>query len=350
MVRRNRRSDKRRTHGGQLIAPQAQYSCARTLLPQLRYGDDMDTTATLPATLPATLQLGAAQFTVRDLERATAWYERALGLSATIDDTARTATLASTDGPAVLELVERGDAVPAGHHAGLYHVALLLPDRAELARMVRRIALTRTPIQGASDHGTHEALYLTDADGIGLELAVDRPRAAWPVWSQDDAASFAIQPLDVDDLLATIDTEAVDMERRARGVRMGHIHLQVGDAAAQRAFHVDLIGFEPQFDLGTATFVSAGGYHHHLAWNTWRGTNLLPQPADVVGMRSWSFALPSRRDVDDIAERLVAAGIENTRGNDGSLTVTDPAGLVLKIHAQAEPETSEPEAQAQPKP
>src|SRR5205085_10026154 len=160
---------------------------------------------------------------VSDVERSTGWYQRSLGLRvhrlepphAELGDGTTT----------VLVLTEDPAAVPAGRHAGLYHYALLYPAREELARAALRLAATRTPIQGASDHGTHEAIYLADLDGNGIELAWDRDRARWPTGLGYDRGPAA---LDFDSLLATVQGEAPAREV-GEGLRMGHLHLHVGD-------------------------------------------------------------------------------------------------------------------------
>ena len=171
-------------------------------------------------------------------------------------------------------LREDPQAQPAGRHAGLYHYALLYPSREELARAAVRLAATSTPIQGASDHRTHEAIYLPDADGNGIELAADRPREAWP---QDLGYAGGPAPLDVEDLLGTIEGEA-PVPQVGEGLRMGHLHLHVGDIDEGLRFYRDVLGFEVQANLGSAAFVSAGGYHHHLGFNIWNGHGAGPPP------------------------------------------------------------------------
>src|SRR3954464_6290585 len=195
-------------------------------------------TRTAPA-LPATLRLGAVHLTVADVDRAVAWYQQALGLRVHSHEPT-TAELG--DGvETVVVLHEDAQAQPAGRHAGLYHFALLYPSREELARATQRLppprsaaeparapqrlATTRTPIQGASDHGTHEAIYLPDADGNGIELAWDRDRDQWPA---DLGYSGGPAPLDFESLLATIAGEE-PTPSVAEGLRMGHLHLHVGD-------------------------------------------------------------------------------------------------------------------------
>lgn len=254
------------------------------------------------AGLPAALSLGAVHLTVADVDRSVQWYQRSLGLRVHTHEPTR-AELG--DGSEIVVVVhEDPAAAPTGRHAGLYHYALLYPGREELARAALRLASTRTPIQGASDHRTHEAIYLADVDGNGIELAADRPREYWP---DDLGYAGGPAPLDFDALLATIAGE----QPRAHigdGLRVGHVHLHVGDIDAGLSFYCQTIGFELQANLGSAAFVSAGGYHHHLAFNLWRGPGVGPAPAHTVGLRHWTVQLPGPADVAAVRERLVAAG------------------------------------------
>ena len=191
----------------------------------------------------------------------------------------------------VLVLTEQPGARPPGRHAGLYHVALLYPSREELAQALHRVVATQTPVEGMSDHGTHEAIYLPDPDGNGLELAADRPRSAWPELT---AYGIGPQPLDVRDLYA----QAGEPRRQAEGVRTGHVHLHVADVDAAREFYRDVVGFDVMTELPTAVFLAHDGYHHHVAVNVWRGRGVPPAPEDAVGLRHWTIVL---EDGDDFA-------------------------------------------------
>ena len=173
--------------------------------------------------LPDTLRLGAVHLTVADLDRSVAWYQRSLGLRVHTHDLASAELGDGSE--TVVVLHEDPQARPAGRHAGLYHYALLYPTREELARAAVRLAHTRTPIQGASDHRTHEAIYLPDADGNGIELAWDREREQWPAGLGYDRGPG---PLDFDSLLNTVAGEQ-PTDFVGEGLRMGHLHLHVGD-------------------------------------------------------------------------------------------------------------------------
>jgi catechol 2,3-dioxygenase len=293
------------------------------------------------APLPAATRLGAVELTVSDLERAVAFYTDALGLRLRRDERALAdgGVEGETDRAALgageedlLVLVENGSARAAGRHAGLYHVALLYPTREELARAAMRLAVTRTPIQGASDHGTHEAIYLADPDGNGLELAADRPREQWPEIGDPSLFAGGPRPLDLDGLLASAG-ERPPTARAERGLRVGHVHLHVADTAAALRFYTETIGFETVIDLApAAAFVSAGGYHHHLAFNTWRGRGVGPAPADAVGLRHWTVHLPRATDVETVRARIERAGIDYEHAAAASgLLVRDPSGNQVLI-------------------
>jgi catechol 2,3-dioxygenase len=279
-------------------------------------------------TLPAALRLGAVHLTVTDLERSLDWYRHALGLHSTgkaeLGDGVET----------LVHLHEDSEANRAGRHAGLYHYALLFPSREELARAALRIATTQTPVQGMSDHGTHEAIYLPDPDGNGIELAADRPRGRWPT----DAYAGGPAPLDLESLLDTISGEE-PTPQVAEGLRVGHMHLYVGDVDEGLAFYRDVLGFELQANIGTAAFVSAGGYHHHLAFNVWNGRGVGAAPPHTVGLDHWTLQLPDDADVDDVRSRIEAVGLQVEPVERG-FRVDDPWGIALQVESVRSPGSS----------
>ena len=282
--------------------------------------------------LPDTLRLGAVHITVSDLERALAWYQDALGLQihARDEDHAR-AELGDGDFTSIVLVEERG-ARPAGRHAGLYHYALLYPSREELARAAVRLMVKRTPIQGASDHGTHEAIYLPDPDGNGIELAADRPRDQWPSPEEEFGRGGPL-PLEFEDLLRTVEGEE-PRERVGIGLRVGHVHLHVGSVDQSLAFYRDVVGFDVWARIPTAAFVSAGGYHHHLGFNVWRGEGAPPAPAHTVGLRHWTVLLDTAEEVSDVRARIEAAGV-SIEAHENGFEVRDPSQNALRIELAA---------------
>jgi catechol 2,3-dioxygenase len=268
--------------------------------------------------------LGPVRLTVSDLARSRAFYERAIGLRATeLDD--GTLALGVDDDPALIEL--RGDS--AAPHLdrrapGLYHVAILVPTRLDLAFALARLAATRWPLEGASDHLVSEALYLSDPDGNGIEIYRDRPRGEWR--RSGDQLQMATLPLDLDGLLGELDGAQQLQERAPSGTRIGHVHLQVSDLSAAEVFYHEVLGFDVTVRAYPgALFVSAGGYHHHVGLNTWHSAGASPPPSGSVGLRTFEVRLPSAGALEQVLARLHDAGIEVERSEQGALT-RDPFG------------------------
>jgi len=265
----------------------------------------MSTPAAAP-TLPGALRLGAVALTVSDLARAVAFYEESLGLQVHRREDGRAAMGAG--GEDLLRLVEEPGARPAGRHAGLFHFALPYPGRAELAGALARLVAARTHLAGASDHGVSEALYLADPDGNGIELYADRPRGQWPApEAPGERVRMFTAPLDLRELLQAAAGEGPPAPAPP-GLVMGHVHLHVGDIGEGLAFYRDVLGFELMQEFGgTAAFLSAGGYHHHLGLNVWRGRGVGPAPAATVGLREWTVVLETAQEVEEVRTRAAAA-------------------------------------------
>jgi catechol 2,3-dioxygenase len=272
------------------------------------------------AKLAPETRLGAVELTVTDLGRSVPFYQDAIGLK--VHRVGDGTAVLGTGGEDLLVLVEEPDANRAGRHAGLYHFALLHPSRLELARAAARLAVTQTPIQGASDHGISEAIYLPDPDGNGIELASDRPKEEWPDLS---VMSGGPDPLD---LAALLETVAGEDPRPADGTTVGHLHLHVGDLDAAKRFYVDVVGFDVMTYLPSAVFVAAGGYHHHVGFNIWRGPGVPPAPEGTVGLRHFTVVLRDEAELDALRERARAAGVEVDESADGPV-LRDPSGNAL---------------------
>ena len=277
--------------------------------------------------LPDTLRLGAVHLTVADADRAVAFYQDALGLQVHGRESGAVALGAGAGD--LLVLHEEPGARPAARHAGLFHVALLHPSREELAQALARVTDAGVRLQGAADHGVSEALYLADPDGNGLELYADRPRADGPAGRGGSRVGMFTAPLDMHGLAETVRGQ----ERRPRsspGLVVGHVHLHVGDLARALAFYGDALGLEHMASLPGAAFLAAGGYHHHLGVNTWAGEGIGPAPPGTVGLRRWTIVLDTADQVDAVARRLAAAGVE-TQHSDGALHARDPWDIALSL-------------------
>jgi catechol 2,3-dioxygenase len=251
--------------------------------------------------------LGYAHLTVADLERSLKFYQEVLGFQVRgrADDMARLG--AGRDD--ILRLTELPGARPAHRTTGLYHFAVLTPSRLELARSLRRLGETRWPVQGFADHLVSEAIYLSDPDGNGIELYRDRPRSEWP--RQNGQLQMATDPMDVDGVLAELEGDAEPWPGLHPDTRLGHLHLHVRDIREAEEFYCGLIGFDLILRYGgSASFVSAGGYHHHLGFNTWAGVGAPPPPPDAVGLRYFVVRLPEAAEVERLASRARQAGVE----------------------------------------
>jgi catechol 2,3-dioxygenase len=262
--------------------------------------------------LRSPIHVGTVTLTVRDLPRVRAFYVQALGLIATGDD--QHTTLAGADGSVLLHLVSSPGAAPSGRRAtGLFHTAFLLPERRDLARWTRHALTTGVSIDGASDHLVSEAVYLSDPEGNGIEVYVDRPRDAWP--RNGDGVAMATEPLDGASLMAEIAGETNHSWSFPAGGRIGHVHLKVNDLAKAEAFYTGELGMDVMARYPGAVFLSWGGYHHHVAVNAW-SSNGAPQRTDgQAGLALVAF------------DGALTAG--------AARSVSDPAGNRLTFQASA---------------
>ena len=286
-------------------------------------------TAAPTAIDPATA-IGFLSLTVADLDRSVAFYTEAIGL-ALLQREGGTATLGVAGQPLLL-LAERAGARPwpreGRSHTGLYHFAILVPTRADLGRWVRHWLTLGLPL-GQGDHRVSEALYLSDPDENGIEVYRDRPRDEWQ-W-EDGQVRMGTGPVDIAGLIAEAERAGVPWQGLPAGTRIGHMHLQIGDIAQGAAFYRDVLGFDIVAAMPTALFVSAGGYHHHIGMNTWHSLGASPAPADMVGLRFFTIALPDAGALGAVTARIEAAGIPLTRGGE-AVAVRDPWGNVLLLH------------------
>lgn len=272
--------------------------------------------------------MGAVHLTVSELERSLDYYRSAVGLSV-LESGASRASLGAGDRE-LLVLVEEPGARPARGYTGLYHFALLLEERADLARWLAHAARDRVALTGLSDHFVSEALYLSDPDGHGIEIYSDRPR---DVWEGQVATSITTLPLDIDSLLGELpDPAAEPFDGLTAATVMGHVHLKVADVAQTVAYYRDVLGFGLMAQLGAqAAFLSAGGYHHHLGANTWESRCTAPPPPGFAALRHATIVLPDDAERDRLLARADAVGrVED--GADGPI-VRDPSGNALVLVA-----------------
>lgn len=276
--------------------------------------------------------LGTVRLTVADLDRSRSFYERAIGLEASELDDGKLGLGVQGERP-LIELRGDSEAPRLNRRAtGLYHLAVLLPSRRDLALALTRLAETRWPLDGASDHQVSEALYLSDPDGNGIEIYRDRPREQWR--RTDDRLEMPTLALDLNDLAGELAGVNEPQPLVPPGTRIGHVHLQVADIDEAEAFYHGLLGFDVTVrGYPGVLFVSAGGYHHHLGLNTWHSAGAAQPAAGSIGLRSFDVELPSRDELDRVLGRVRAAGLPVTSDADGDL-VRDPSGNAVLLRSR----------------
>lgn len=279
---------------------------------------------------PAT-RMGAVHLTVAQLERSLDYWQRQIGLR--VHEREGGAASLGTGGEDLVVLHEQPGARPVRRHTGLFHLALLLPERTDLARWLVHAAADRVPLSGMSDHFVSEAIYLSDPDGHGIEIYADRPRSTWERGADGQLAMGTVA-LDVDALVGTIaDAPPEDFAGMPGGTTMGHVHLHVRDVDEADRFYGDTLGFEVMTHYGDqATFLSAGGYHHHLGANVWAGRGAAPPPPGSASLRHATIVLPDRAEVDRVGGWAADAGSEPEPRPEG-LLVRDPSRNALLLVA-----------------
>jgi catechol 2,3-dioxygenase len=257
----------------------------------------------------------------RDRDALAEFYERTVGLRQL--ERNGVVALGTDAGRPVVELAPAPDSPPRPPGTtGLFHLAILVPDRLELARALRRVSEAGWRFTGASDHLVSEALYLRDPEGNGIEIYRDRPREQWRRTGAE--IEMDTLPLDLESVLGELadDPPAPQM---AGGTRLGHVHLNVADLAAAEAFYAGALGLDVMVrSYPGALFLAAGGYHHHVGLNTWMGDGAPPPPSGARGLERFEIVVGSPAEVDAAERRLADAGAEVVRTSEG-LTALDPS-------------------------
>lgn len=276
-------------------------------------------------------EIGSVTLRVSDLERARSFYEKVLGCEV-LEETDGSLALGVKPDRVFLNLEDSpGASRPSGATTGLYHFAILVPDRRALAVVLERLVRNEYALQGAADHYVSEAVYLADPEGNGIELYADRPRSDWH--TADGQLRMGTAALDVDSLLAAIDDGRPRESRLPEGTRIGHIHLHVADLEDGIRFYRDVIGFDLMMRYGpSAGFLSAGGYHHHIGINTWAGVGAPPPPAGSSGLQHFTIQVADDSDVERIAKQARLAKLEYER-QDEVLIIRDPSENRIVITA-----------------
>ncbi len=280
------------------------------------------------AVLPDGTRIGAVALNVHDLQRQILFYEQALALKI-LERGSNWAALGTLRERMVV-LYEIPGAKRLMGVTGLYHLAILLSERRQLGQMFRNLARQGVRLQGAADHGVSLALYLSDVEGNDIEICWDRAIVEWP---RDTAGQMRMmtEPLDLNWLLREVTGQLVLWDGMPGDARIGHVHLSVNDLIAAEQFYRQVIGFDVMQRYGAgALFLGAGGYHHHVAVNTWAGTELAGRPDEVLGLRWYELIVPELKERQALLGRATAAGIEIQQLPEG-WALKDPAGNRLLI-------------------
>ena len=272
------------------------------------------------------LSVESVTLTARDLGRLTAYYSEMLGLS--LLDRGNDFVLLGVETAPLLRLIHRPQALPDDNReAGLYHTAFLMPTRGDLARWILHIARCKTPITGASDHGVSEAIYLDDPEGNGIEVYGDRPPQTWQ-WTGDELRMIT-DPLDMEAIVREVPSTAPYPAAPA-GLRIGHVHLRVGDVAHAEGFLRDALGLDVTRRRHGATFLSSGRYHHHLAGNVWHSARAGRRDPERAGLALVTLAAADDAAFDRTVEQLRQAGVAHTV-TPSAIETADPWGTAIRI-------------------
>ena len=276
--------------------------------------------------LPPLTRVAVVRLQVRDLSRSVGYYEATLGLRVLSESGREVRLGAVPDELPLVVLREESRARPVPRrHLGLFHFAILLPDRSSLGRFVDHVLSLEAPV-GFADHAVSEAVYLTDPDGLGIEVYADCPRHTWRYEGRQ--LYMTTEPLDVRDLIAAGAGEP--WAGIPSGTVVGHVHLSVDDLKLASAFFHEGLGLtQTVWSYPGALFFSAGGYHHHLATNTWSAGAPLPRPDDVR-LLEWELVLPDMKDVHQAAESLRSAG-QKVREDGDEYLAADPWGTTVRL-------------------
>jgi len=278
--------------------------------------------------------MGAVDLSVTDGDRALRFWRDYVGLTPLPSDGADLRM--GVGGRELVVLHPGAERAVVPRTSGLYHLAIVVPDRRELARVIARLARLRWE-QYPTDHVMTKANYLSDPDGNGIEIYTESPEdgtmgfgnGTFVAYDKDGNPRSGRDPIDLEELFSHLREDDRIDEPMPDGTRMGHVHLHVADVEDALRFYHDLVGFDVMGHVPGVGFVSAGGYHHHLGLNTWAGRGAKPAPAGSAGLRRFTVELPSQRDLDDVVNRLEHGDVRVVEEGDGFAAVDPSANRVL---------------------
>ena len=274
------------------------------------------------------MHIGKVHYNVSNLERAAYFFEEGLGMKV-LEKSEQSITLGTLTEHPLFVLHRVNNPAPRKRTTGLYHVAIRLPSREDLARLVYHLVNNQVELDGVADHGVSEALYLTGPEDMGIELTCDRDYEQWPI-DEEGQLDMITEELDLDDLILTIQGKNKKWTGLPAGTTIGHIHLRVTELEKTAEFYTTL-GFEITQAYGEqAIFLASGEYHHHIGANTWQSAGAEPLAADTSGLNHFEVVLPDQKSLENLVKILDEDEIALEKAEDG-VSLVDPNGIHLKL-------------------
>ncbi|MDW8777064.1 VOC family protein [Streptococcus suis] len=271
-------------------------------------------------------ELGHVALNVRNLELQSLFYQQVLGLQVLTENSKQIDLgVGQTTLVRLIQTEQKGE---VSHSYGLYHLAIVLPSREDLGTIFRHFIDNKVPLQGASDHGYSEAIYLADTEGNGIEIYRDLPQDSWDVRSDGRIVGIT-EPMDAETIYA-LGKKADAAYQMPAGSRMGHVHLSVRESAASSRFYQEVLAVEDKFSVPSAAWLASGDYHHHLAVNEWGGKHLQTRTEGMPGLAYYTVIYSSPADFEATLERAIAANL-NLQRLDNSVAFVDVDGIKTKL-------------------
>ncbi|WP_423188743.1 VOC family protein [Alkalibacterium sp. f15] len=275
------------------------------------------------------LSVHSVDLNVEKLEEMTTYYREIIGLSV-LEESDNYASLGvKTDNRVLLNLIEVDAGDSRTKKAGLFHTAFIVPTRRDLGNILYALLKKDIPIEGASDHGYSEAIYLRDPEGNGIEIYRDKLKEEWDI-SENGMIKGITAEIDADGVLASRNDQLTDT--LPAGTRIGHVHLAVADLEDSQYFYIETLGMQLKYEFGSqARFIAAGDYHHHIGLNTWLGTDLPKRNQFDLGLTRFTLSVPTSEELTALTEHLSAQGLAIDDEAETFITITDPNGIHVTV-------------------
>ena len=275
------------------------------------------------------IHLAEVALNVKDLESQTAFYHQLLGLE--IFSQSEGEALLGAGEKALVKLIKTDDTSNPKQTYGLYHMALLLPSREDLANVFKHLLDLKIPLVGGADHGYSEAIYLKDLEGNGIELYRDKPVTEWDI-REDGRIIGVTEELSAQDIYEL--GKELDPFVIASGTRMGHVHLSVKNSREASSFYQESLGLEDKFTIPHASWIASGDYHHHLAVNEWGGKNLAPREHGMTGLAYYAVEVENKEILANLFNQAQRNKARTRWISSSEFSITDKDGIVTRVRVE----------------